>query len=161
MEKTEEKTDKKPVEEDKEGVRKEEIKEIKEKEVEEKIKETKDKKEEKEKEEKTSSEKKEEKKLPEIHPGDTIKVYERVKEKDKIKIHPFEGVVIAKKHGEEIGATITVRAIRSGVGMEKIFPIHSPIIEKIEIIKRGKVRRAKLYYLRKAIGKKAKVKEKK
>jgi len=148
MGETEEKTGKKPADEKIENKDKEEKEEV----GKEKTKE--------EKEEKEESQEEKEK-IPEIHPGDTIKIYERVKEKDKIKIHPFEGVVIAKKHGNEIGATITVRTIRSGVGMEKIFPIHSPIIEKIEIVKRGKVRRAKLYYLRKAIGKKAKVKEKK
>lgn len=156
MEKTEEKKEQKSPEEVK-G----EVKEVEKEENKEELKEVKEEKGEKVKEKETSLEKKEEKKIPEIRPGDTIKVYERVKEKDKIKIHPFEGIVIARKHGNEIGATITVRTIRSGVGMEKTFPIHSPIIEKIEIVKRGKVRRAKLYYLRKAVGKKAKVKEKK
>ena len=103
----------------------------------------------------------EERKIPDIHSGDTIKIYERVKEKDKIKIHPFEGIVIARKHGKEAGATITVRRVISGIGVEKIFPIHSPSIQKIEIIKRGKVRRAKIYHLRRVKGKKVKIKEKK
>lgn len=99
--------------------------------------------------------------LPDIRPGDTVRVYQKIQDKDKEKIQAFEGVVIAKKHGKEIGATITVRKIISGIGVEKIFPIHSPTIEKIEILKRGKVRKAKLYYLRKAKGKKAKLKQKK
>ena len=72
----------------------------------------------------------------------------------------FEGLVIAKKHGKGITATITVRKIISGIGVEKIFPLHSPITEKIEIVKRGKTRRAKLYYLRKAKGKRARLKKK-
>jgi len=110
--------------------------------------------------------------LPDIRPGDTIKVYQKIparnatqsvaggKEGDKERIQIFEGIVIARKHGKEIGATITVRKIVSGVGVERIFPIHSPTIEKIEIINRGKVRKAKLYYLRKLRGKKAKLKKK-
>ena len=98
--------------------------------------------------------------LPDIRSGDSIKVYQKIKEGDKERIQVFEGVVIARKHGKEIGATITVRKITSGVGVERIFPIHSPNIEKIEIVSRGKVRRAKLYYLRKLKGKKAKLKKK-
>ena len=97
--------------------------------------------------------------LPDIRPGDRVLVYQKIKEGDKEKIQSFEGIVIARKHGKEIGATITVRREISGIGVEKIFPLHSPAIEKIEILKRGKVRRAKLYYLRKAKGKKAKLKE--
>ena len=98
--------------------------------------------------------------LPAIRPGDTIRVYQAVKEKDKERLQSFEGVVIARKHGKGISATITVRAVISGVGVEKVFPIHSPIIKKIEILKRGKVRRAKLYYLRKTKDKKAGLKTK-
>ncbi len=98
--------------------------------------------------------------LPEIRPGDTIKVYQKIKDKDKEKIQVFDGVVISKKHGKGIFATITVRKVISGIGVERIFPIHSPLIEKIEIVKRGKVRRAKLYYLRKVRGKKARLKRK-
>ncbi len=98
--------------------------------------------------------------LPDIRPGDTVKVYQKIKEGDKKRVQIFEGVVLARKHGKEIGATITVRKIISGIGVEKIFPIHSPTIEKIEIVSRGKVRRAKLYYLRKIKGKKAKLKKK-
>lgn len=87
--------------------------------------------------------------LPEIKPGDLVRVYHKVKEKDKEKLQVFEGIVIARKHGKELGATITVRREIGGIGVEKIFPLHSPLLEKIEILKRKKVRRAKLYYLRK------------
>ncbi len=101
------------------------------------------------------------KNLPEVKPGDTVRIYEKIKEKDKEKVNTFEGIVIARKHGKEIGATITVRKEIAGVGVERIFPLHLPTIEKIEILKRAKVRRAKLYYLRKLKGKKTKLKEKK
>jgi large subunit ribosomal protein L19 len=87
--------------------------------------------------------------LPEIRPGDIVRVYIKVKDKDKEKTEVFEGIVIARKHRKEIGATFTVRKEVSGIGVEKIFPLHSPLIEKIEILKRQKVKRAKLYYLRK------------
>lgn len=100
------------------------------------------------------------KELPEIKPGDTIKVYQRIKEKNKERLQPFEGVVLARKHGKGISATLTVRKVFSGVGVEKIIPLHSPNIEKIEVLKRSKVRRAKLYYLRTAKGKKARLKRK-
>ncbi|MDD5144658.1 MAG: 50S ribosomal protein L19 [Candidatus Pacebacteria bacterium] len=96
--------------------------------------------------------------LSEISPGDTVEVHQKIKEKDKERIQVFEGVVIAKKHGKGINATITVRKIISGIGVERVFPIHSPSLAKIEVIKRGKVRRAKLYYLRGAKGKKARLK---
>jgi len=108
------------------------------------------------------------KELPEIRPGDLVKVHQRIpasakskatkKGEDKERTQVFEGLVIAKKHGKEMGATVTVRKIISGIGVEKIFPLHSPIIEKIEIIKRGRARRAKLYYLREAKGEKRKLK---
>ncbi len=98
--------------------------------------------------------------LPDIRPGDTVRVDQKIKEGDKERIQAFEGQVIARKHGKEAGATITVRKVISGVGTERVFPIHSPLIKKIEILKRGKVRRAKLYYLRKAKGKKARLKKK-
>jgi large subunit ribosomal protein L19 len=97
--------------------------------------------------------------LPEIKPGDEIRVYQKFKEMDEEKERVFEGLVIARKHGREIGATITVRKVIDGVGVERIFPIHSPGIEKIELISRGRVRRAKLYYLRRVKGKKAKLKK--
>lgn len=103
--------------------------------------------------------------IPDIRPGDTVKVYQKIKDltqKDsKERIQFFEGQVISRKHGGEIGATITVRRTEGKVDVEKIFPLHSPTIEKIELLKRGKVRRAKLYYLRKKKGKKAKLKTKK
>ena len=96
--------------------------------------------------------------LPDIKPGDTVKVHQILKEKNKERIQVFEGVVIAKKHGRGISSTITVRRISSDVSVEKIFPLHSPIIKKIEVVQRGKARRAKLYYLRERTGKKAKLK---
>jgi len=98
--------------------------------------------------------------LPDIKPGDTVRIHQKIKEKDKERVQAFEGILIARKHGKGISATITLRKVISGVGVEKVLPIHSPTIEKIEIIKRGKVRRAKLYYLRRAKGKKARLKKK-
>ncbi len=110
--------------------------------------------------------------LPDIRPGDTIRVHQKIpariatqgvaggKEKDKERIQVFEGIVIARKHGKGVSATITVRKVIAGIGVEKIFPIHSPAIEKIEVLKKGKVKRAKLYYLRTAKGKKARLKRK-
>lgn len=97
--------------------------------------------------------------LPEIRPGYTVRVHQKIKEGDKERIQAFEGVVIARKHGKEIGATITVRREISGIGVERVFPIHSPTLAKIEVLSQGKVRRAKLYYLRQAKGKKAKLKK--
>lgn len=87
--------------------------------------------------------------LADVQPGDTVQVYQKIKEGDKERIQVFEGQIIARKHGKGITSTITVRKVISGIGVEKIFPLHSPMIDKIEIIKRGKTRRAKLYYLRK------------
>jgi len=98
--------------------------------------------------------------LPEIRPGDTVRVYQKIKEGDKERIQVFEGLVIARKHGKGITSTITVRKVISEIGVERIFPLHSPTIEKIETLRRGRVRRAKLYYLRKAKGKRAKLKRK-
>ena len=100
------------------------------------------------------------KELPDIRPGDTVRVHQKIKEKNKERIQVFEGLVLARKHGKGISSTITVRKVISGIGVERIFPTHSPNIEKIEIIKRSKVRRAKLYYLREAKGKKGKLKRK-
>jgi large subunit ribosomal protein L19 len=97
--------------------------------------------------------------IPEIHVGDTVRVDVKVKEGNRERIQAFEGTVIAKKHGG-INETITVRRVSYNVGCEKVFPIHSPNIESITTVRSGKVRRAKLYYLRDRIGKKAKVKEK-
>lgn len=89
--------------------------------------------------------------------GDTVRVHLRVKEGSRERIQIFEGIVIAKKHGG-LDASFTVRRISYGIGVEKVFPVHSPSIEKIEIVSHGKVRRAKLYYLRDRVGKAAKVK---
>ncbi len=83
-----------------------------------------------------------------LRPGDTVRVFQKIKEKGKIRLQVFEGLVIARKHGTEAGATFTVRKVASGVGMEKIFPLYSPNIDKIEITKRSQVKRAKLYYIR-------------
>lgn len=97
--------------------------------------------------------------LPEIKPGDNVKVYTKVFEGDKERIQVFEGVVISKR-GANTRTTFTVRKVSHGVGVEKTFPLHSPLIEKIEIVGRSKIRRAKLYYLRKLKGKAARLKEK-
>ena len=90
--------------------------------------------------------------------GDTVRVHVKVKEGSRERIQVFEGIVIAKKHGG-IEETITVRRISYGVGVEKVFPVHSPSIDHIEVVRNGKVRRAKLYYLRNLTGKKARIKE--
>jgi large subunit ribosomal protein L19 len=86
-----------------------------------------------------------------IRPGDTVRVHQKVIEKGKTRIQMFEGLVIAVKHGTEAGGTFTVRAQLSGIGVEKIFPLYSPVIDKIEITKRSKVRRAKLYFIREKV----------
>lgn len=96
--------------------------------------------------------------VPQFNIGDTIKVHVRIKEGDKSRIQVFEGTVIAKKHGG-ISETFTVRRVAHGCGIERVFPLHSPVVDKVEVIRRGKVRRAKLYYLRDRVGKAAKVKE--
>lgn len=84
-----------------------------------------------------------------MRPGDTIRVVQKVKEGDKTRLQTFEGLVIAHKHGRETGGTFTVRKVSGGIGVERIFPIHSPVIEKIEVVRRAsRVRRAKLYYIR-------------
>lgn len=83
-----------------------------------------------------------------IRSGDTVRVWQKIKDGEKTRLQAFEGLVIARKHGRETGATFTVRKIASGVGVEKIFPLYSPVIDKIEIVRRSKVRRAKLYYIR-------------
>ncbi len=98
------------------------------------------------------------KELPVVRIGDTVRIQVRIKEGEKERLQAFEGTVIAKKHGG-ISETFTVRRLSHGVGVERVFPIHSPNVEKLEIIRAGKVRRAKLYYLRGRVGKAAKVKE--
>jgi len=97
--------------------------------------------------------------LLDVRPGYTIRVYQKIKEKDKQRIQVFEGLVIAKKHGSEPGATVTVRKVFQGIGVEHVFPIYSPLVSKVEIVKRGRVRRAKLYYMRDLTGKAARLKE--
>lgn len=99
------------------------------------------------------------KEIPSFNVGDTVKVHIKISEGNKERVQVFEGVVIARKHSG-IRETFTVRRVSFGVGVEKIFPLHSPKIEKIEVLKKGKVRRAKLYYLRNLSGKAAKIKEK-
>ncbi len=96
---------------------------------------------------------------PAIEIGDLVKVSVRIKEGDKSRIQMFEGTVIAKKHGG-INETFTVRRVAHGCGVERVFPLHSPSVEKVEVVRGGKVRRAKLYYLRDRVGKAAKVKSK-
>ena len=95
---------------------------------------------------------------PEFNVGDTVKVYGKIKEGNRERIQVFEGTVL-KKQGGSTRATFTVRKTSNGVGVEKTWPLHSPNVEKVEIVRKGKVRRAKLYYLRDRIGKAAKVKE--
>ena len=97
--------------------------------------------------------------VPAVKIGDTVRVHVKVKEGSRERIQVFEGTVIAKKHGG-IEETITVRRISYGIGVEKVFPIHSPTIDQIQIVRHGVVRRAKLYYLRDRVGKAAKVREK-
>jgi large subunit ribosomal protein L19 len=96
--------------------------------------------------------------LPEFAPGDTVKVHVKIKEGEKERIQVFQGVVISKRKGTT-SATFTVRKVSYGVGVERVFPMHSPIIDKIEVVARGRVRRAKIYYLRKLRGKAARIKE--
>ena len=96
--------------------------------------------------------------VPAFNIGDTVKVHVMIKEGDKSRIQVFEGTVIAKKHGG-ISETFTVRRVAHGCAIERVFPLHSPVVNKVEIVRSGKVRRAKLYYLRDRVGKAAKVKE--
>lgn len=97
--------------------------------------------------------------VPSFQVGDTVKVHVKVVEGKRERIQIFEGIVIKKQNGQ-IGETFTVRKISYGIGVERTFPVHSPVIDKVEVAKRGKVRRAKLYYLRDRVGKSARVKEK-
>lgn len=96
--------------------------------------------------------------VPVLNIGDTVKVHVKIKEGDKSRIQIFEGTIIAKKHGG-VNETFTVRRVAHGCGIERVFPVHSPIVEKVEVVRHGRVRRAKLYYLRDRVGKAAKVKE--
>lgn len=97
--------------------------------------------------------------IPDFRPGDSVKVHVRVVEGDKSRIQVFEGDVISRRSGAGLRATFTVRKTSGGVGVERIFPLHSPIVERIEVSRLGKVRRAKLYYLRDRAGKKARIQE--
>ena len=97
--------------------------------------------------------------LPDFNAGDTVKVHVKIKEGEKERIQAFQGVVISKRKGSS-NATFTVRKVSYGIGVERIFPMHSPIINKIEVLTRGRVRRAKIYYLRKLRGKAARIREK-
>jgi large subunit ribosomal protein L19 len=90
-----------------------------------------------------------------LRPGDTVRVHQKIEEKGKFRIQAFEGLVLARKHGTEAGGTFTVRRVSSGVGFEKIFPLYSPMIDSIEIIKRSIVRRAKLYFIRDKVSREA------
>ena len=96
--------------------------------------------------------------IPEFQPGDTVRVHVRIKEGDKERLQAFEGIVIARKHSG-VRETITVRKTSFGVGVERIFPLHASIIDHIDLVRRGRVRRAKLYYLRKLRGKAARIRE--
>ncbi len=97
--------------------------------------------------------------LPDFGPGDTVTVHVKIKEGEKERVQAFQGVVISKHKGSS-NATFTVRKVSYGIGVERIFPMHSPIIDKVEILTRGRVRRAKIYYLRKLRGKAARIREK-
>jgi large subunit ribosomal protein L19 len=97
--------------------------------------------------------------IPDFKPGDTVRVHAKIKEGEKERIQVFQGVVIRKRKGN-IGATFTVRKVSYSIGVERIFPLHSPVIDKIEVVTRGKVRRGRLYYLRDLRGKAARIKEK-
>ena len=91
-----------------------------------------------------------------LRPGDTVRVWQRIEEeKGKHRLQAFEGLILARKHGTEAGATFTVRRVLSGVGVEKIFPLYSPMIDKVEIVKRSRVRRSKLYYIREKVSREA------
>jgi large subunit ribosomal protein L19 len=97
--------------------------------------------------------------IPAFRIGDTVKVHVKIREGDKERVQVFEGLVI-RSHRAKMGATVTVRKVSYGVGVERIFPVHSPQIEKIEILRRGRIRRSRLYYLRQRVGKAARIREK-
>lgn len=98
----------------------------------------------------------EERKALGIKAGDTVRVHQKIQDKGKTRIQVFEGTVLARKHGDEPGATFTVRKVASGVGVEKIFPLYSPLIDKLEIVRRSKVRRSKLYFIREKVNREIK-----
>ncbi len=91
-----------------------------------------------------------------IRAGDTVRVHQKIQDKGKTRIQIFEGTVLARKHGDEPGATFTVRKVSSGIGVEKIYPLYSPLIDKLEIVRRSKVRKAKLYYIREKVAREVK-----
>ena len=97
---------------------------------------------------------------PEFNPGDTLKVHVKIREGDKERVQIFQGIVVSRRGGG-VSESFTVRKVSSGVGVERVFPLHSPNIEKIQVLKKGRVRRSKLYYLRERKGKKARITEKK
>jgi len=97
--------------------------------------------------------------IPDFRAGDTVKVHAKIKEGDKERIQVFQGVVVRKRKGK-MGATFTVRKVSYGIGVERIFPLHSPNIDRVEIVSKGKVRRGRLYYMRQLKGKAARIKEK-
>jgi large subunit ribosomal protein L19 len=91
-----------------------------------------------------------------LRSGDTVRVWQKIKEGEKFRLQAFEGLVLARKHGKEAGGTFTVRKVVDGVGVEKIFPLYSPLIDKVEILRRSKVRRSKLYFVREKVAKEIK-----
>ena len=91
-----------------------------------------------------------------IRPGDTVRVWQKIEEaKGKFRLQAFEGLILARKHGKEAGGTFTVRRVSNGIGVEKIFPLYTPMIDKIELVKRARVRRAKLYFIREKVAREA------
>lgn len=90
-----------------------------------------------------------------LKPGDTVRVWQKIEEKGKTRLQAFEGLVLARKHGSEAGGTFTVRKVASGVGVEKIFPVHSPMIDRVELVKTARMRRAKLYFIREKVAREA------
>lgn len=99
--------------------------------------------------------------LPKIRPGDTVRVVQKIKEGDKERQSVFEGLVIAKKHGQGVSATFIVRKVVDGIGVERIFPLHSPVIKSVEVVRHSRVRRAKLYYIREKAAREVRKKMKK
>ena len=93
--------------------------------------------------------------ISDLRSGDTVRVWQKIEEKGKTRLQAFEGLVLARKHGNEIGGTFTVRKVSNGVGVEKIFPVHSPAIDRVELLKRARVRRAKLYFIREKVAREA------